>query len=363
MEGSGMKVRNEFKAGIFVFAGLFLIGALILIMGRERQIFAKQSEFHAYFKDVKGLSVGAPIRLGGIPIGRVADVTFDRTHKEYKVHVTLLINDRYLDQVKTDSTVMIDTQGLLGDRYVSLTPGNVEEVAQTGTRLPAAEITDFTQILNRAQAAVDNTSQITERINKSLEGLSPDTFRDIASASRSIADIATAVKTENGFVHRLIYNETDGKKLMGSVTSAGQDVAEVLKEIRAGKGLLHALIYSDAGEKTVGELYETSQNVSTASQNLSLLLKEAREGKGLLHDLIYTPVQPGTVSTKVQEILTSLAKAAENFKVTSDALAHGTGTLGALLVDPKLYDNLVEVTDGAKRSFLLRQAVRSSLNQ
>ena len=38
-----MKLRNELKAGIFVLTSLFLVGALILIMGRERQIFAKQS--------------------------------------------------------------------------------------------------------------------------------------------------------------------------------------------------------------------------------------------------------------------------------------------------------------------------------
>ena len=49
--------------------------------------------------------------------------------------------------------------------------------------------------------------------------------------------------------------------------------------------------------------------------------------------------------------------------IMPEALSRGTGTLGALLVDPKLYDNLTEITDGAKRSFLLRQAVRSSLNQ
>ena len=358
-----MKLRNELKAGIFVLSSLFIIAGLILIMGRERQIFAKQSEFHAYFKDVKGLSIGAPVRLGGIPIGRVAEVSFDKTYKDFKVHVTLLINDQYLDQVKPDSTVMIDTQGLLGDRYISLTPGTVEESAPQGSRLASAEIADLGQILVRAQTAVDNTSQITERLNKSLEGLSPDTFRDIASASRSIADIATAVKTENGFAHRLIYNEADGKKLMNSVTTASQDIAAVINEMRNGKGFLHALVYSETGERTVAEMYETSHNVSMASENLALLLNEAREGKGLLHDLIYTPVDAGSVSNKIQEILTSMAKAAENFKTTTDALAHGTGTLGALLVDPKLYDNLVEVTDGAKRSFLLRQAVRSSLNQ
>jgi phospholipid/cholesterol/gamma-HCH transport system substrate-binding protein len=358
-----MKLRNELKAGVFVLSSFFFIAGLILIMGRERQIFAKQSEFHAYFKDVKGLSIGAPVRLGGIPIGRVAEVSFDKTYKDFKVHVTLLINDKFLEQVKPDSSVMIDTQGLLGDRYVSLTPGTIEESAPLGSRLASAEIADLGQILVRAQAAVDNTSQITERINKSLEGLSPDTFRDIASASRSIADIATAVKTENGFAHRLIYNEADGKKLMNSVTAASQDIAAVINEMRNGKGFLHALIYSETGERTVSEMYETSHNVSLASQNLAMLLKEAREGKGLLHDLIYTPVESGSVSARIQQILISMAKAAENLKTTTDALAHGTGTLGALLVDPKLYDNLVEVTDGAKRSFLLRHAVRSSLNQ
>jgi hypothetical protein len=50
-------------------------------------------------------------------------------------------------------------------------------------------------------------------------------------------------------------------------------------------------------------------------------------------------------------------------RTTSDALASGTGTLGALILDPQLYDNLVEVTDGAKRSFILRQAIRSSLKE
>ena len=48
MEGSGMKLRNELKAGIFVLSSLFIIAGLILIMGRERQIFAKQSEFQGF---------------------------------------------------------------------------------------------------------------------------------------------------------------------------------------------------------------------------------------------------------------------------------------------------------------------------
>jgi phospholipid/cholesterol/gamma-HCH transport system substrate-binding protein len=122
-------------------------------------------------------------------------------------------------------------------------------------------------------------------------------------------------------------------------------------------------VYEPSGEKTVAELSKASQNVSKASEQIAFLLAQARDGNGLIHDLIYTPVQPGAVAKQLEQILLSFAKSAENFKTASNALVNGTGTLGALLVDPKLYDNLVEVTDGAKRSFILRQAVRSSLNQ
>ena len=358
-----MKIKNELKAGVFVATTLFCIATVILIMGKERQIFAKQSEFHAYFKDVKGLSVGAPVRLGGLSIGRVADVEFDKKSKDFKVHVTLLINDKFLDRVKPDSTVMIDTQGLLGDRYVNLAPGNVEEPAAPGVQLPSAEVVEFNQILQRAQAAVENTTQITEQINTSLKGLSPETFSDIGSAARTVAELLAAVKAENGFAHRLIYSEADGKKLMSSITSAGEDIAGIIGELRNGKGLLHALVYEPSGEKTVAELSKASQNVSKASEQIAFLLAQARDGNGLIHDLIYTPVQPGAVAKQLEQILLSFAKSAENFKTASNALVNGTGTLGALLVDPKLYDNLVEVTDGAKRSFILRQAVRSPLNQ
>jgi len=51
----------------------------------------------------------------------------------------------------------------------------------------------------------------------------------------------------------------------------------------------------------------------------------------------------------------------QNLKQASAALAKGSGTLGALLMDSRLYDNLIEVTDDAKRSLILRQAIRSSL--
>lgn len=358
-----MKIKNELKAGAFVLIGLVLICGLILIMGRERQIFANQSSYNAMFNDVKGLSAGAPVRMGGIPIGRVDKVGFSKSLGDTRVHVTLLINDSFIDRIRPDSKVSIDTQGLLGDRYITITSGHEPNPLRPGSEIPASEVADLSQVLARAQSAVDNTTQITERINQSLEGLSPETFRNIASASQSVAEIFKAVKTEEGFIHRLIYSESDGKKIIESLASTSKDVSTLLHEIRAGSGILHALIYTQGGDKTVAKLFEAGNSIAAASDSISALLAETKDGKGLLHDLIYTDVEPGVVAKRIEDVLISLAKTAQNLKITSDALASGTGTLGALILDPQLYDNLVEVTDGAKRSFILRQAIRSSLKE
>ncbi len=358
-----MKIRNEVKAGLFMGTALFLVAALIIIMGRERQIFAKQSKFYATFADVKGLSTGAPVRLGGIPIGRVAEVGFAKDLSDLRVHVTLLINDSYLDRVRPDSTVAIDTQGLLGDKFVSISPGSAVGAIAPGSILPSTETGDFQRVLVRAQAAVDNTAQITERLNKSLEGLSPDTFTNIAAATQSMAEVFSAIKNEKGFINRLIYSEQDGKKLMDSVNATSRDLSAIVSEVKSGKGVLHALVYDESGGEAVSEVVKASRGVSRASSSLADVLDAARDGKGLLHDVIYTEVPPGVVAKRLETIMLSLSESAQNLKVATDAMANGTGTLGALLVDPRLYDNLIEITDGAKRSFLLRQAVRSSLSQ
>jgi phospholipid/cholesterol/gamma-HCH transport system substrate-binding protein len=357
-----MKMKNEVKAGVFVLIGFVLVGALILVMGRERQIFASQSEYFSMFNDVKGLSAGAPVRMGGIPIGRVDKVGFSKTPGDMRVRVTLLINDTFVERIRPDSRVTIDTQGLLGDRFISISGGSLPTSLQPKSEIPATEVADLSQVLVRAQAVVDNTTQITDRINKSLEGLSPQTFENVASASQSIAEIFKAIKTEQGFMHRLIYSEADGKKIVDSLASSAKDISSMLQQVRTGSGILHGLIYTEGGDAAVTSLFKAAHSVAVASDSISRLLAATESGKGLVHDLIYTEVEPGVVAKRVEEVLISLAQTATNLKTATDALSRGTGTLGALILDPQLYDNLVEVTDSAKRSFVLRQAIRSSLN-
>ena len=124
------------------------------------------------------------------------------------------------------------------------------------------------------------------------------------------------------------------------------------EEVEKGDGLAHKLLYTRKG--TDGDLLT---NLEQASKKLSDLLDEIRTGDGLIHDIVYNKQEQS-----VAELLMKINQTAENIRLASEAVAKGSGTIGALLVDSKLYDNLVEVTDGAKRSFILRQAIRSTLD-
>jgi phospholipid/cholesterol/gamma-HCH transport system substrate-binding protein len=210
---------------------------------------------------------------------------------------------------------------------------------------------------------VQNTTEISDRINKALEGLSPQSIANFSEAAKGVAVLLADIKNEKGFLNRLIYSEEDGGRLVKGVSKATQDVSDLIAEVKNGSGFLHGLIYSPKGEETISALSQAAARIGGATEEVNKLLTAAREGKGLIHDLVYTEVAPGEVTKRIADVLKELNQTVYNLKAASDALANGTGTLGALLVDPQLYDNLVEVTDGAKRSFLLRQAIRSSLKQ
>src|SRR5262249_10849277 len=92
--------------------------------GGERRLFESSVKFRAEFKDVQGLKVSAPIRMGGIDIGHVGDVGYGKNPEDTKIYVMLEVVKSEASRIKTDSRVRITTKGLLGDKMIEITKGN-----------------------------------------------------------------------------------------------------------------------------------------------------------------------------------------------------------------------------------------------
>lgn len=351
-----MKAQNELHAGIFILITLALFALSIWILGQERQVFARQEEYKTSFKDIQGLSKGAPVRLGGISVGRVSNFQFDPNSPEGRVEVAFLINSTYLDRVRENVEVSIQTQGLLGDKFLSLSSTLDGKQLPPGSILKSAESGDLAEIVAKAGSLVDNSVEITASLKDFLKNFDKSTIDAMGVGIKSLGSLAKEIENGKGLLHRLIFSKKDGDDILADIKAAADSMREVSGQVKDGKGLLHALIYEEDGTESLKNFSDAAKTISSLSDSLNGVLTEIKDGEGVLHDLVYTKSPEG-----FDELLIKLNETITNLKVASEALARGSGTIGALLVDSQLYDNLVEVTDGAKRSFLLRQAIRSSL--
>lgn len=114
-------IKYEFWVGLFVLFGL---GALVFLGLRVANVQGfsadKTYTLYATFDNIGGLKPRAPIKVGGVVVGRVSEIKLDA--KTYSPKVTLAINEQF-NQIPDSSSLSIKTAGLLGEQYIALNIG------------------------------------------------------------------------------------------------------------------------------------------------------------------------------------------------------------------------------------------------
>lgn len=125
--------KLELAVGAFVALGLAAFFMLAMKVSNIADLGEdKGYKVTARFENIGGLKVRAPVTLGGVRIGRVAGIDLDP--KSYEAVVTLSIDPRY-DRLPSDSSASILTSGLLGEQYVGLEPGGMDDALKNGASL------------------------------------------------------------------------------------------------------------------------------------------------------------------------------------------------------------------------------------
>lgn len=124
------KYSMEFLVGIFVLIGLLCVGYLTIRLGKMEFFSSKGYTLIAKFSSTTGLRSGANVEVAGVSVGRVVKIELDPAYSS-------LVHLRIRDGVKLseDSGASIKTSGLIGDKYVSLTPGGLERHLGDGDEL------------------------------------------------------------------------------------------------------------------------------------------------------------------------------------------------------------------------------------
>ena len=141
------KYAMETAVGIFVVIGLFCVGYMTVKLGNVGLLGDDSYSLFARFTSVSGLRTGSSIQMLGIEIGRVDTLTMDQENQmavaEFRINKGIRIYD--------DAIASIRTEGLIGDRYVSIDPGGgSDELLQPGGTITATESpTDIQDLISK----------------------------------------------------------------------------------------------------------------------------------------------------------------------------------------------------------------------
>jgi len=323
---------SELRVGMFVLAGLIILMVGIFYVTGAGFLGPKY-RLITYLPEVEGMKVGAPVDVDGVQVGNVQSISLTRLPEDHKRNIMLVlrIERKYQDQIRSDSKASLVTQGLLGDRYVTITRGLTGTPIPTNGVIEASEQADIKQIVQRGADVAQNLTVLSEqlsdivaRVNKG-EGTIGKAITDASlynhlnSIAAKADAMATTIQEGQGSIGKLV--ETDD--LYNRADAAIGKVDDVMTAVHDQKGTVGKLIYDPAA-------YDS---VKGAAEKTDALLGDVRAGKGTL----------GKLATD-DTLFANLRDASANVRDATAKLNSNQGTAGKFFTDPAFYDNMTALS-------------------
>jgi phospholipid/cholesterol/gamma-HCH transport system substrate-binding protein len=150
------------KLGMFVTIGLLLFIMAIYFIGKQKNLFGSTFHISSRFKTVSGLEVGNNVRFSGINIGTVEEI---RLINDSSVVVSMVIKDDVREFIKTDARASIGSDGLMGDKVLTISPGvKSQKAIENNGAIASIDGIEMQDIMKSVKKSVDNVGVISNEL-------------------------------------------------------------------------------------------------------------------------------------------------------------------------------------------------------
>ena len=315
----------KLKVGIVITIAVGIVLLAILFAGNIEKIFAPKASIYATFTDIKGLREGAPIWFSGVEIGSVKSINFTT---ERVIQAEMSVSADALKFLKQDSKANILTLGLLGDKYVEITPGSrtagglhaggtimgqttieIQDIVRTGQE-SIAKISDFVNILEGILKKIESGEGT---LSKFLND--PSIYDNLKDTTEEFTKLIRKIENGRGTISRLLNEDT----LYVDISSSVKDINLFARSLRDSRGTLHKLINDPS-------LYDRFQK---ASENLDAFTQKLSSSKGTVNRLIEDEGLYGNINSASEKLANLLER-----------IDRGEGLAGRLVKDEDLAKEL-----------------------
>ncbi len=297
---------TEIRVGLFLVICLVVLGGLIMRFSKTAIIAQPKYDIIVVFPNVGGIVKEASVMYAGIPVGIVKDISLSEDTR-LNVRLTLAIYQQYT--IRKDARFIIEQSGLLGDRYVDIIPQSTTAPAiQAGDVLQGTTSVDLSEAIRGAVDVLHQAAGTIARVDSALKRVD-----EMVLSTQSLLHVS---------------------QTFANVDAASSNAVALTLSLRS---------VVDSGQQ---DLTNAFAKLSLASDNMSSASKRVEQVVADNQDDIRTAVK-------------NLADSTQRLDAMLTRLEQGQGTVGKLLVDPTLHNDLVHLIENWRRYGLLYKEGRT----
>lgn len=284
-----MKIRKEFKIGVFAVVVIAVSWWGIKWLGGQNVLLTSDS-YYVYYDNVSGLQESSRVKLRGVPVGNVQEITLERD----RVKVELAIESEYRDMIPVNSIAEMGAASLMGGVEIAILQGDAEDIIEPGAVIEGCIKADLVGML------ADKGSELMDGLNTTIEGVNALLETNTNSITALIAnlesmttsingilnsssgDIKSAMSNLNSFTEVLAENTGRVESMLENIDTFTTDLAEaelIAKLNTAVVSLNDVLAKVSSSEGSVGMLLNNAElynKLTVAGDNLGVLLEDLK---------------------------------------------------------------------------------------
>jgi phospholipid/cholesterol/gamma-HCH transport system substrate-binding protein len=313
----------KFRVVVLIACSILIVSVLVYLLLGGADIFQPAVTIRTYMTDLSGLERKSPVRFNGIRVGEVTDTALSGLPNPRKVvRVEMSVMNRYLSAIPEDSTIVVSSDTVIGDKFVDVNEGksprhlqpNAELVTPPPKAINTADLIKAgKQILAEMDTAIGDIEAGRGALGQFIktEVVYDQALNKINAFQKQIR-AAAGKQTMAG---KLIYDDA----LYRQIEAPVKRLDTALAELQAGRGAGGKLLKDSAGydqlRKSVGDLNRA--------------LADLNAGKG-----------PGGKLLKDDELYANINQMIDKLTLQVDALTSEEGTLGRMIASYSLYEDL-----------------------
>jgi phospholipid/cholesterol/gamma-HCH transport system substrate-binding protein len=333
----------EVKVGVLILVSLGILAAFVLIMGGLS--FEKTYTLYVDFDNPGGMQSGAPVRIAGVKCGKVTELSFmggkidPKTNRRTLVRAKLAVEQRVKDSIHDDADFYVTTQGVLGEQFLAIDPGSpqkpvlAENSIVKGIDPPRLDLflAKAYELLDTTMTGIRNNRELISDIATNtaglLKGLNVLLSENKDRINRTVANLESLTAEANTLTSHARLQYVDNPKIQHTIDNVDKLSTDIRRD----------------SEPMLKDAREALANLNRASKVVGGE-EEQKQLKKTIEDVAALAARANATAADAQAIVQHIKK--------------GNGTVGALVMDEAIYDDVQEMVRDLKHNpwkFLWRE--------